>query len=209
MLHNSAHFFRAKNQVPPNTIDDYCCGRKCIDGYIEKDGQCVVGCPDGQVRRPNGSCKPDCLSTQIECNGECFNKNKFTCASGVAVPKRRRQLTQCGPGLTLCPTPWGTGFECLDTKADMESCEWACGAVLMSGGGCVDPAASAYDSGTGMDCTAIPNTNNVSCDHGKCVVHSCQRGFTVNAERTACEAGRGAAQYRLHADSLSHAKRHA
>lgn len=100
--------------------------RRCADGYIEKNGRCEPGCPPGFKLRPNGRCKPDCKDNQIECGDVCLPKKTHTCQSGVPVPLRKRGLAsnqQCGHGLTLCPVPWGTGYECLDTRNDIESCK--------------------------------------------------------------------------------------
>lgn len=39
----------------------------------------------------------------------------------------------------------------------------------------------------GQDCTAIPNINEVACHRGACEIKSCQRGYQLAQNGTACE----------------------
>ncbi|EJD47758.1 hypothetical protein AURDEDRAFT_113366 [Auricularia subglabra TFB-10046 SS5] len=84
--------------------------------------------------------------------------------------KRTVDTSECPKGLQACPIPglFGGEYECLDTKVELESC-----------GGCVA-------KGEGQNCAAIPHAWNVGCDHGSCVVYSCERGFGLSGNATAC-----------------------
>ena len=72
------------------------------------------------------------------------------------LPSRKKRTQMCMRGLTACFHYSGRGgWDCLDTKSDVESC-----------GGCVGPTGE----DDGEDCTAIPNVNVVNCVESKCVI---------------------------------------
>ncbi|KAI5479629.1 priA protein [Pseudohyphozyma bogoriensis] len=75
---------------------------------------------------------------------------------------RRSQIAFDGIGQQFCPgtalTQCGLGI-CVDTQSGLNTC-----------GGCD------ADSGA-VDCSAIPNVDEVRCDHGKCVIDSCEQGY--------------------------------
>ena len=60
-------------------------------------------------------------------------------------------------------------FECIDTRSTLDSC-----------GGC-------SSEGTGVDCSQIEGADEVSCDGGRCVVRSCERGWAVAEDGSTCE----------------------
>ena len=45
--------------------------------------------------------------------------------------------------------------------------------------------------GSGADCTAIPNVDEVACRSGSCQIRSCRRGFAIGQNGTVCETRRG------------------
>jgi hypothetical protein len=47
-------------------------------------------------------------------------------------------------------------------------------------------ARNATEAGT--DCTALSNTDAVSCQRGICQIDSCRPGFTLSADGVECEA---------------------
>jgi hypothetical protein len=80
--------------------------------------------------------------------------------------------------MVRCPIKglsWGSGWECVDVKTDIESC-----------GGCSSlDSTEVYDSGA-QDCTAIANTNEVACHVGRCKIISCRRGYLLSSNGTEC-----------------------
>lgn len=132
----------------------------------------------------------------VECSdGTCAS----TCAS--ALPRRRRDLViedqaaKCPKGFDLCGVFNGKGdsWECLDTRSDLESCEfcppsrilWLCLTQNLDvGGGCTVPILGM--KATGMDCTSITGVENVSCVSGRCVISSCQADYFLSEDRAAC-----------------------
>ncbi|ORY26668.1 hypothetical protein BCR39DRAFT_484249 [Naematelia encephala] len=86
--------------------------------------------------------------------------------------RKRTRSIRCPPGLSACATYSSSpalkgAFECLDTRSSLEAC-----------GGC---------PGTGgVDCSAIDNADDVTCEQSRCVIRSCAPGFTVNANGTEC-----------------------
>ncbi|KAK8854522.1 hypothetical protein IAR55_003261 [Kwoniella newhampshirensis] len=81
----------------------------------------------------------------------------------------------CPSGFAACPIEGRSafeadgGYECLDAMTDLQSC-----------GGCAS-------MGTGVDCTAIPGARWMGCSKGSCEVFSCKKGWTKNANGTACD----------------------
>lgn len=91
-----------------------------------------------------------------------FNKRDY---------QRQLQLaSRCPANTQACPLFGGRGFECLDTKNDIESC-----------GGC------RYSrKNPGADCTAIENSEGVSCINSQCVVETCSPGFAPSEDGKGC-----------------------
>ncbi|KAK6906652.1 hypothetical protein I204_00537 [Kwoniella mangroviensis CBS 8886] len=94
---------------------------------------------------------------------------------------RRAQAIQhqyCPAGLTACLIGSDReAFECVDTRADLESC----GGCL---GGLYGPTTRNATS-TGVDCSALPNValGGVTCTRGHCEVSACKYGYAlVNKE---------------------------
>ncbi|CED84065.1 hypothetical protein [Phaffia rhodozyma] len=124
----------------------------------------------------SGACGFACATGFQRCSGHCV-ANGQTCISPGA---RRRNLNArsrnaCPGTMTACPIKTlsgSAGFECIDTKANLESC-----------GGCVSPFPG---DATGQDCTTIANAYNVECENAKCVIKECARGFVINSEGSAC-----------------------
>lgn len=95
------------------------------------------------------------------------------------------------------------GFECIDTRTNLESCAFPLARraslqprperlradetllLPLSGGGCISPFPG---NAAGQDCTAIPKAYSVGCHAGRCVVDSCAQGFAPSADATSCEA---------------------
>ncbi|ORY32300.1 hypothetical protein BCR39DRAFT_523818 [Naematelia encephala] len=120
---------------------------------------------------------PSCTTSQISCGGQCVKKTKYTCQSGVPIALKRRGPTSCPNGMDLCPVgTWGNGMECIDTRADIESC-----------GGCINAPINDPFFPSGEDCTSLPNVDSVACKNGRCEIRSCARGFDLAQNGTACE----------------------
>ncbi|BGP53227.1 hypothetical protein JCM8202_002554 [Rhodotorula sphaerocarpa] len=80
----------------------------------------------------------------------------------------------CPAGETACPIfPRMGTYECLDTAIELQSC-----------GGCAS-------KGQGEDCTAIKGAQGVTCESGKCLVYSCEPGFTLDASFRRSNGGTG------------------
>ncbi|KAJ9098752.1 hypothetical protein QFC21_004400 [Naganishia friedmannii] len=137
----------------------------------------------------NGNCNlPSGGSlTLLEFDGDCCSyKCSFgSCGSGTSlICLEKGQICQSGVPVSPHPTsPCPTGrtqcftakkskrnlYECIDTQSDLESC-----------GGCIFPDPAAKDTTSqGVDCSAISNVKDVSCEKGKCNVKSCEEGYYV------------------------------
>ncbi|KAI0692952.1 hypothetical protein BC835DRAFT_1097761 [Cytidiella melzeri] len=139
---------------------------------------CNFGCKNGFVPSPP-LFPTECICPLpfTVCNGVCGVFK--ACPSGK--PKKREldaqeQRSLCPAGLAACgvygfnsPDAW----ECVDTKADLESC-----------GGCT--VGFGRNPALGIDCTAIPGVLDVSCKAGLCAVQRCQPGFVVSANGASC-----------------------
>lgn len=160
--------------APRTIVNGVCTLPVCSSTQVRQaDGSCAAACPATQTRKADGTC--GCTTGQILCNNQCYSSTGFTCASGIPTPKRKRSLRyQCGGGKTYCPAVGHSGWECIDTLNDIESC-----------GGCADPSIP-FGPGIGSDCTAIPGVNVVSCNKGQCVVDSCRAGFVHSDDGKSC-----------------------
>ncbi|EMD39476.1 hypothetical protein CERSUDRAFT_45486, partial [Gelatoporia subvermispora B] len=137
------------------------CGFNCQDGFTADANSCV------------------CASPNVVCNDVCGSYPNG-CPTTAMNPARRRasvrKRAQCEPGLTACGVyNWKSseGWECVDTRSDLESC-----------GGCAIPLH--YASPRGVDCTALPGVADVSCRTGSCLVHRCLPGYQISHDGTFC-----------------------
>jgi hypothetical protein len=141
-----------------------------------------------------------CPAGQKLCGDTCIPEAQG-CVSGI--PQRKRSILDrsryaCRLPLTACPVSHflardgssvaGAGFECLDTRANIESC-----------GGCVTPFRG---NKAGQDCTAIANADGVTCAAGTCIVESCVAGFKPSADASACEAASSGARFAIQGRKL-------
>lgn len=133
-----------------------------------------------------GSTCPFTCNANFElCNGQCIAEGS-PCATAGGSRKRSvkdRSRFACRQPFTACPvshflsrdevaSSYGGGFECVDTTADLESC-----------GGCTTPFKG---NALGVDCTALPFVNSVTCLSGRCIVESCAPGFVPSSDGHKC-----------------------
>jgi len=170
-----------------NTVPDHqtCVYSAHAHALCVPSDPCAFECTDGYSIAFSGS-NPICTcpAPSTECNGQC-GYFPGGCASAVAVPARRSvgASPKCVGG-EVCGVRKGKGkgWECVNTRSDLESC-----------GGCTTP--SPFDSGVwkaGVDCSVIANVEDVSCSDGKCIVRKCGRGYTPSHSAEFCvptEAG--------------------
>lgn len=134
---------------------------------------CVYGA--GAVPNSCTDCSFSCSTTTTKRCGTGCIANTATCASGLPQ-KRDLEKKNCPLGWEVCET--GTvgfggksaGWECVNTKSDLESC-----------GGCQQPL---QGRSAGMDCTAIVGIDGVACVSGVCEINSCLKGYKL--ENNAC-----------------------
>jgi len=94
----------------------------------------------------------------------------------LAARRASEKVGLCPAGLQACSVKQGLSasddFECLDTKAELESCGGCTAGIL-------DGDASLATSGT--DCTAIAGVEMgaVSCVSGQCQVSKCKSGYAL------------------------------
>ncbi|KAI0322949.1 hypothetical protein OF83DRAFT_1234430, partial [Amylostereum chailletii] len=159
------------NSTPACESNDPC-AYQCKPPYLPQGNQCA--CPP-----PNR-----------ECNGVCgyFPQG---CSSGYPHYKRDAHLpaaaryagittyraarTTCKASEEVCGVPGSgqgsrLGFECLDTRTELESC-----------GGCSTPHrfADGPVQSVGEDCTVLADVADVACVDGRCVVNRCNDGYQV------------------------------
>jgi hypothetical protein len=86
--------------------------------------------------------------------------------------KSRDAVSFCPTDLDACPIPGLTSsdYECVDTKADLESC-----------GGCTS-------TGDGKDCSALEGVWNVGCEKGACIIYTCAAGYRRAHDGKSCIA---------------------
>ncbi|WWC66267.1 uncharacterized protein I206_100168 [Kwoniella pini CBS 10737] len=158
-----------------------CCARACNEGYVLTGG--TTCCLPNSTLDSNGQCKliPNCSSTEILCNNQCYSKSTYTCPSGLPIQLNSKRSENCPIGLSKCSIgSSGSGlWECIDTQNDIESC-----------GGCMYPEPT-YNNplavSNGIDCTSLKGTNGISCNFGKCKIQNCLKGFKLNNNGTICE----------------------
>ncbi|CAE6427952.1 hypothetical protein ACGC1H_000739 [Rhizoctonia solani] len=145
----------------------------CKPGYHDCNGRCVPSsqaCSSQGPKPPTGGC-PKCRSDHPISN----EKNK---RNGHGTPNwARRSLSSahCPIGTEMCGVPGrADAWECLKVEQDLESC-----------GGCAFPFFPGQEPG--VDCSAIPGADIVSCNQGLCEVTECIPGWMISADGHACE----------------------
>jgi hypothetical protein len=134
------------------------------------------GCVPTIPTPPPPQCPSDCFLTPH--NNKCHPRSRPPQPKPSGSFKRRSELkaravpTLCPMGLDVCPIPGLTSsdYECVDTKADLESC-----------GGCVS-------AGEGQDCSEIEGAWNVGCEKGACIIYSCAAGYRRAYDGKSCIA---------------------
>ncbi|KAJ7369030.1 hypothetical protein DFH08DRAFT_38045 [Mycena albidolilacea] len=107
-----------------------------------------------------------------------------TMSSQSVMPDRTTAFATTGQermpeGLTSCPVPGRSfgGWDCIDTRSDLESC-----------GGCMYSVSSET---AGQDCTALLGVADVSCIKGQCAVRKCMLGYKLYEDRRHCVESEG------------------
>lgn len=124
-----------------------------------------------------GSCTFECKSGFYNCGGQCIATGR-TCISNSPGPvqRKRTRIPTCPNGWTACIVEGSSmatpSFECVNTKADIDSCG-GCLHGFVTRGGLIEP------KGSGEACTAIPGANDISCINSACQVFSCLRGWVL------------------------------
>ncbi|KAM0793231.1 hypothetical protein ACM66B_000696 [Microbotryomycetes sp. NB124-2] len=144
-------------------IDGQCLAVSCFAPYQLTSGVCVDTRPQPSGRaRVKKSKKPVGLCPTGERACPIAGSKSFLKARSTDFHEFRVFDSAAEPFL-----PSG-GFECLDTQYSIESC-----------GGCTS-------MGEGRNCLDIPFVNGVGCDAGKCTIFSCQVGFKLSKDGSAC-----------------------
>jgi hypothetical protein len=99
---------------------------------------------------------------------------------------------RCPSSQTACLMGISSGsaaFECIDTTTALESCGGCLPTPGSNATGFADPAAPA-----GVDCTALPNVEDVSCVNSRCKIRasarpSLPRASTETRRTVACRPG--------------------
>lgn len=135
-----------------------------------------------------GSCGYECQTDFVACGDQCIPVGD-ACVSGLPQKRGLGSRDSCPVGFEACRIPSSSGYECIKTSTDLESC-----------GGCLSPLPGRP---LGQDCSAIPNIGSAMCQAGRCVIETCTRGFASNG--TACEpSGRKLAGYWAALHEASH-----
>jgi hypothetical protein len=131
----------------------------------------------------------ECINdTPVRCNGQCVAVG--ACPSGLPQRRALKGINAdllCPTDLSACGLPnrlsslWGK-IECVDTMTNLDSCKSTLlrrdlsAFADLAGGGCEWPLPGRPK---GVDCSAIDYAGDVSCVRGECVLHTCQKGYTV------------------------------
>lgn len=138
----------------------------------------VTGCKDN-----NEDCGTDCvcapwtgcgLSASFWCpkkggylNDDCDCILPSSAPDSGDSHARRSLICPTGQSSCLINPGFSKQTECLDLRTTLDSC-----------GGCTS-------QGEGLDCTQIPNVEDVNCEYGACKIYACERGFKLE-NGTAC-----------------------
>ncbi|KAG9311452.1 hypothetical protein JVU11DRAFT_8567 [Chiua virens] len=116
-----------------------------------------------------------CPPTMKECNGQCVRYG--TDCPVTQPPSPRQNEPKCAEGLIMCGVTdeSGQAYKCTNVITDPSTC-----------GGCVKASVFGSPSTTGVNCHAIPNVEQVSCNDSKCIVHTCKDDFTASTSKNAC-----------------------
>ncbi|KAH8103394.1 hypothetical protein BXZ70DRAFT_727352 [Cristinia sonorae] len=169
---------------------------------------CQFECDHGYTPHTNpGDKHPSscvCPAPKMECNGKCGDF-PHGCGSAVPAPpphrrsrlvgKRQFEEPTCEAGKEVCGVPGGTGWECVDTRTDKESCSsfryhsahFSLLIKLPTGGACTTPfPPDSFHTAIGQDCTSIDNVDVVDCRSSTCYVSSCKPGFEPSPSHDSC-----------------------
>ncbi|KAI0717362.1 hypothetical protein C8T65DRAFT_694256 [Cerioporus squamosus] len=156
---------------PPNSkptcTRDNLCGFSCNPPFEAVGDSCVCVSSSGC-----GSTPPP---VTCQASGKTRRLSKRSTISTLAMAQ-----SACEHDETVCGAFDGAtaNFQCVDVQTRLDSC-----------GGCMMPNPFGFrvnDRASGVDCTAIPFVDSVSCSVGRCVVQSCLSGWTVDAQGTGC-----------------------
>ncbi|GAA5905424.1 hypothetical protein JCM5296_003713 [Sporobolomyces johnsonii] len=140
----------------------------CKSGFCGKEGMCKPT-PGKEGDVCDGS--DECCGTGLTCtkNGnskKCVRPPTPGPSQKAVAPKKRNVV--CPASKTACPLSNGRlGYECVDTESNLEQC-----------GGCVSEG--------GIDCSALPGVDSVSCISGICQIHECADDHTYHFHKRAC-----------------------
>ncbi|KAI0646329.1 hypothetical protein C8Q79DRAFT_962113 [Trametes meyenii] len=166
----SASPFAQVCSYPPNS-QPHCtggniCGYRCNNPFTTVGNSCV----NNHVAGRELAASPTPLGI--------LSKSRLT--KRAAITNFAGAQSTCAAHETVCGAydRAGRAFQCIDVNTSLESC-----------GGCTVPNPFNHISvgtDTGVDCSAIPHVDAVSCTSGICAVRSCRSGWKVNEEGTGC-----------------------
>ncbi|GAA5957662.1 hypothetical protein JCM3765_001471 [Sporobolomyces pararoseus] len=96
---------------------------------------------------------------------------QYSCVADGPVPSgkiKTKRAAFCAEGSVACPVKGNLhGFECINIKSNIEQC----GDCAVLGG---------------VDCSALPGVDSVSCVNGFCKVEACVTGFAFDFRKKSC-----------------------
>lgn len=157
----------------------YTTSQQCVD-YVQGKRQdnlanagSLVACdyPTSNFEPTDCHCGFVCTNGYVRCGtNSCIDTATQVCQSGVPVSARKRRSEGvCPTGKRRCPVGL-SGWECIDTQTDLESC-----------GAC--PGQSG-----GVDCSVLAGTGAVECKDGVCLVLSCLTDYDLSKNGTCVRA---------------------
>lgn len=175
----------------------------CFSNSCGSNNECAAPPAAGMPENSGCSVNSNCAGTDMKCDQESFlctkaaaiapapgasqnarmkTKRNGQIVGGTGNPKDRRGKIHawfknhqfCPLGQTACGT--ATGFECVDTLRNIESC-----------GGCPPIyATNVTGSAIGTDCTSLPGVDEVVCSSGHCTILSCLSGKMLSEDGKSC-----------------------